>query len=103
MHPALLQVYGRYVDGRGLRLEGLQKAYDDGAGDLERDYAIVSQWQRSGGQATGPPPQRQNVRQSTYQPPTQLSPRAMSVPGGFTLEEKVAIMFKCFDRDGDGR
>lgn len=88
------------MDGRGLRLEGLQKAYDDGAGDLERDYASVSQWQRSGERA---PPQRQNVRQSTYQPPTQLSPRAMSVPGGFTREEKVAIMFKCFDRDGDGR
>ena len=89
-----LQVYGRYVDSRGLRLEGLQQAYDDGAGDLDRDYTIVSQWHRSGG-ASAPP-----IRRSTYMPAK--SPRVTG-PGGFSRDEKVAIMFRCFDKDCDGR
>ncbi len=156
------QVYSRYTDGRGLRLEGLQKAYEEGAGgwaraaalapcplprrcqpgpprfgtvaasrthskspprarttttttttttaaaapagDLDRDYSIVAAWEKEGGRALPP------IRASSYLGPSGgHSPRAPQSPRltgsgvGFTREEKIAIMFKCFDRDGDGR
>jgi hypothetical protein len=159
-HPS--QVYSRYTDGRGLRLEGLQKAYEEGAGgqalpplqrhcqpglpgdlvdaaapaasvtggsasrassppipplrhpfhthlttpagDLDRDYNIVAAWEREGGRALPP------IRASSYLPPSgghsprvPQSPRMTGAGMGFTREEKIAIMFKCFDRDADGR
>mmetsp|Transcript_22546 Transcript_22546/g.31383 ORF Transcript_22546/g.31383 Transcript_22546/m.31383 type:complete len:815 (-) Transcript_22546:204-2648(-) len=34
----VFRTYGTYIDGGGLSLDGLRRTYDDGAGDVDRDF-----------------------------------------------------------------
>mmetsp|Transcript_10083 Transcript_10083/g.11784 ORF Transcript_10083/g.11784 Transcript_10083/m.11784 type:complete len:797 (-) Transcript_10083:746-3136(-) len=34
----VFRTYGEYIDGGGLSLDGLRRTYDDGAGDVDRDF-----------------------------------------------------------------
>uniref|UniRef100_A0A7S0WLJ1 EF-hand domain-containing protein n=1 Tax=Pyramimonas obovata TaxID=1411642 RepID=A0A7S0WLJ1_9CHLO len=34
----VFRTYGAYIDGGGLSLDGLRRTYDDGAGDVDRDF-----------------------------------------------------------------
>jgi hypothetical protein len=34
----VFRTYGEYIDSGGLSLDGLRRTYDDGAGDVDRDF-----------------------------------------------------------------
>ena len=34
----VFRTYGEYIDSGGLSLDGLHRTYDDGAGDVDRDF-----------------------------------------------------------------
>eukprot|EP00959_Pyramimonas_sp_CCMP1952_P136284 2851669-Pyramimonas_sp.AAC.1 len=34
----VFRTYGEFIDGGGLSLDGLRRTYDDGAGDVDRDF-----------------------------------------------------------------